>query len=64
MELVRTSSFRCRVPFLPGETDLDQVSKIFQCMGTPTEETWPGVTKLPDYIEFKVIIDIGDEIRA
>ncbi|XP_003745813.2 cyclin-dependent kinase 7 [Galendromus occidentalis] len=42
-----------RLPFLPGETDLDQISKIFQCMGTPTEETWPGVTKLPDYVEFK-----------
>jgi cyclin-dependent kinase 7 len=22
-------------------------------MGTPTEETWPGVTSLPDYIQFK-----------
>ncbi|XP_022650703.1 cyclin-dependent kinase 7-like [Varroa jacobsoni] len=42
-----------RVPFLAGETDLDQVSKIFQCMGTPTEETWPGITQLPDYVEFK-----------
>lgn len=30
-----------RVPFLPGETDLDQLTKIFSVMGTPTEETWP-----------------------
>jgi cyclin-dependent kinase 7 len=22
-------------------------------MGTPTEETWPGLTKLPDYVQFK-----------
>ncbi len=22
-------------------------------MGTPTEETWPGHTKLPDYVAFK-----------
>uniref|UniRef100_A0A0K2UMR7 Cyclindependent kinase 7like [Bombus impatiens] n=2 Tax=Lepeophtheirus salmonis TaxID=72036 RepID=A0A0K2UMR7_LEPSM len=22
-------------------------------MGTPTEETWPGHTKLPDYVQFK-----------
>ena len=22
-------------------------------MGTPTEETWPGLTSLPDYIQFK-----------
>ena len=30
-----------RVPFLPGETDLDQLTRIFSVMGTPTEETWP-----------------------
>lgn len=30
-----------RVPFLPGESDLEQLTKIFQVLGTPTEETWP-----------------------
>jgi cyclin-dependent kinase 7 len=33
--------------------DLDQIAKIFQVLGTPTEETWPGHTKLPDYVQFK-----------
>ncbi|XP_014238985.1 cyclin-dependent kinase 7 [Trichogramma pretiosum] len=42
-----------RVPFLPGESDLDQLTKIFQTLGTPTEETWPGLSQLPDYIAFK-----------
>jgi len=42
-----------RVPFLPGETDLDQLTRIFSVMGTPTEETWPGLTSLQDYIQFK-----------
>ena len=42
-----------RVPFVAGETDLDQLAKIFQAMGTPTEETWSGHTKLPDYVQFK-----------
>lgn len=42
-----------RMPFLPGDSDLDQLTKIFQALGTPTEETWPNVTKLPDYIQFK-----------
>jgi cyclin-dependent kinase 7 len=42
-----------RVPLLPGDSDLDQLDRIFQILGTPTEETWPGVTKLPDYIMFK-----------
>jgi len=42
-----------RAPFLPGESDLDQLSRIFQMLGTPTEQTWPGLTALPDYIQFK-----------
>jgi len=43
-----------RVPFLPGESDLDQLTRIFHTLGTPTEQTWPGVTSLQDYIQFKV----------
>lgn len=42
-----------RIPFLAGETDLDQLGKIFLALGTPTDETWPGLTSLPDYIQFK-----------
>jgi len=42
-----------RIPFLAGDSDLDQLSKIFQAMGTPTDETWPGLSTLPDYIQFK-----------
>lgn len=30
-----------QLPFLPGDSDLDQLSKIFQALGTPTTETWP-----------------------
>ncbi|CAG7953526.1 unnamed protein product [Penicillium salamii] len=39
-----------RVPFVAGNTDLDQVSKICEAFGTPTEDNWPGVSKLPHYI--------------
>ena len=42
-----------RVPFVAGDTDLDQLSKIFQVLGTPTQEAWPNHDKLPDYIQFK-----------
>ncbi|KAM8985169.1 cyclin-dependent kinase 7 isoform 3-T3 [Ara ararauna] len=42
-----------RVPFLPGDSDLDQLTKIFETLGTPTEDLWPGVTSLPDYVTFK-----------
>lgn len=42
-----------RVPFLPGDTDLGQLTKIFEVCGTPSEDAWPGVTHLPDYVSFK-----------
>lgn len=42
-----------RVPFLPGESDLDQLTRIFQVLGTPTEEVWPGLSLLPDYVQFR-----------
>jgi len=39
-----------RIPYLPGESDMDQLKTIFRALGTPTEEDWPGHTKLPDYV--------------
>uniref|UniRef100_A0A1A9WIE6 Cyclin-dependent kinase 7 n=1 Tax=Glossina brevipalpis TaxID=37001 RepID=A0A1A9WIE6_9MUSC len=42
-----------RVPFLPGESDLDQLTKIFQALGTPTEDIWPNFSNLPDFMQFK-----------
>ncbi|KAK9877961.1 hypothetical protein WA026_020179 [Henosepilachna vigintioctopunctata] len=47
-----------RVPLFPGESDLDQLTKIFGVLGNPTEETWPGMKSLVDYIEFKSFIPI------
>ena len=35
-----------KVPFLPGSSDLDQLSKIFETLGTPSEDSWP-VSKAP-----------------
>lgn len=42
-----------RFPFLPGDTDLDQLSKIFQCLGTPSKQDWPSMEYLPDFVQFK-----------
>ncbi|EUC30159.1 hypothetical protein COCCADRAFT_28875 [Bipolaris zeicola 26-R-13] len=36
--------------FLYSDTDMRQVSVICEKFGTPTEETWPGVTSLPYYV--------------
>ncbi|KAI8385761.1 kinase-like domain-containing protein [Blakeslea trispora] len=33
----------------PGGTQIDEMFRIFQMLGTPTEESWPGVSTLPDY---------------
>jgi serine/threonine protein kinase len=32
-----------------GDSEIDQIFKIFKLLGTPKEETWPGVTKLKDF---------------
>ncbi|RDH24133.1 kinesin family protein [Aspergillus niger ATCC 13496] len=34
-----------RVPFVAGNSDLDQISKICEAFGTPTEENWPGIAR-------------------
>lgn len=36
-------------PLFPGDSEIDELFRIFRILGTPTEKTWPGVTKLPDY---------------
>jgi len=36
-------------PLFPGDSEIDQLFKIFRLLGTPTEATWPGVTRLPDF---------------
>lgn len=36
-------------PLFPGDSEIDELYKIFRVLGTPNESVWPGVTKLPDY---------------
>lgn len=31
-----------RGPLFPGNSDIDQLSRIFSIMGTPNEQNWPG----------------------
>jgi len=38
-----------RVPYIAGDTEVHQINLISQAVGTPTEENWPGVSKLPEY---------------
>ncbi len=38
-----------RKPLFAGDSEIDQIFKIFQMYGTPNEKTWPGITKLPEF---------------
>ena len=32
-----------------GDSEIDQLFKIFKILGTPNEETWPNVSQLKDF---------------
>merc|ERR1711865_947103 len=36
-------------PLFPGNTDQDQLQRIFKLLGTPNEKMWPTITELPDW---------------
>ena len=38
-----------RRALFPGDSEIDQLFRIFRTLGTPSEAMWPGVTQLPDY---------------
>jgi len=38
-----------RQPLFPGDSEIDEIFRIFRLLGTPNESVWPGVTSLPDY---------------
>ncbi|RSL59145.1 hypothetical protein CEP54_007430 [Fusarium duplospermum] len=37
-----------REPLLQGKNEVDQVSRIFELCGVPTDESWPGFRRLPN----------------
>lgn len=38
-----------RETLLPGDSHSDQLNRIFRIFGTPNEESWPGVSELPEF---------------
>ncbi|CAH8357326.1 unnamed protein product [Eruca vesicaria subsp. sativa] len=44
-----------RRPFLQGNSDIDQLSKIFAAFGTPKADQWPDMKNLPDYVEYQFV---------
>lgn len=43
--------FHAGKPLLAGDSDIDQLSKIFAALGTPTEEQWPVRNALVEIID-------------
>ncbi|KAI8052270.1 kinase-like domain-containing protein [Syncephalis plumigaleata] len=41
-----------RTPYLPGDSEMQQLDLIFKALGTPTETDWPGMSKLPAFIQY------------
>ena len=36
-------------PLFMGDSEIDQIFKIFKVLGTPNEANWPDALKLPDF---------------
>ncbi|KAG0626411.1 hypothetical protein M758_2G123700 [Ceratodon purpureus] len=41
-----------KTPLFPGDSELQQLLHIFRLLGTPSEQSWPGVNKLRDWHEY------------
>ncbi|XP_022650679.1 cyclin-dependent-like kinase 5 [Varroa jacobsoni] len=41
-------------PLFPGSDVDDQLKRIFKLLGTPSEDTWPNMSKLPEYKAFPI----------
>jgi serine/threonine protein kinase len=38
-----------RAPLFPGDSEIDELFRIFRALGTPNDSIWPHVSQLPDY---------------
>lgn len=43
------AEFHERRPIFVGDSEIDQIFKIFQFHGTPTEKVWPGIQSIPEF---------------
>lgn len=38
-----------KIPVFTGDSEFDQIYRIFKVLGTPTEEDWPGIKNFKNY---------------
>ena len=43
----------CGRPLFPGSTVEDELHYIFKILGTPTEESFPGISKNEEFMSYK-----------
>ena len=36
-------------PLFPGDSEIDELFRIFRVCGTPNDHVWPGVSQLPNF---------------
>ncbi|XP_031640338.1 serine/threonine-protein kinase PITSLRE isoform X2 [Contarinia nasturtii] len=51
------AEFLSMTPLFTGQTEIDQLNKIFKVLGTPNEKVWPGYNQLravPKFAEYPV----------
>ncbi|KAH7127697.1 kinase-like domain-containing protein [Dactylonectria macrodidyma] len=56
-----------REPLLQGKNEVDQLSKIFELCGVPSEDSWPGFRRLPNARSLrlpKTAVSVGSVVRA
>ncbi|KAJ1914039.1 negative regulator of the PHO system [Mycoemilia scoparia] len=46
-------------PLFAGNSNDDQLLRIFRILGTPNSQTWPGATQLPNWRDFPVLNGCG-----
>ncbi|EWG91686.1 Kin28p [Saccharomyces cerevisiae P301] len=43
-----------RIPYLPGQNDVDQMEVTFRALGTPTDRDWPEVSSFMTYNKLQI----------
>ncbi|CCD23365.1 TFIIH complex serine/threonine-protein kinase subunit KIN28 NDAI_0B03310 [Naumovozyma dairenensis CBS 421] len=43
-----------RIPYLPGQNDVDQMEVTFRALGTPTDKDWPEVSSFNSYNKLQI----------
>lgn len=51
-------------PLLQGKNEVEQLSKIFDLCGIPTEQTWPGYRRLPNARTLRLPMNPGPQNPA